>query len=80
LLAWLRAEWPNHPPASLGDAARRWPAAAAAILALDRRLYAAGGGDWDGKGLWSAVRDGPPRQQRTEAAAGDLPPLYPAGG
>lgn len=79
LLAWLRAEWPE-PPAGLGDAARRWPAAADAILALDRRLYAAGGGDWDGKGLWGAARDGPPRQQSAKAKAQDLPPLYPAGG
>lgn len=78
LLDWAKAEWPDSPPASLGALAARTPRARAAILHLDRALYAADVADWQGDTLWQAVRAGL-HETPTERAAPDsaLPPLYP---
>lgn len=82
LLDWARAEWPDAPPTSLGALATRMPHARAAILHLDRALYAAGTADWRGADLWRTVRAGLREDAPGGRAAPDsaLPPLYPRRG
>jgi hypothetical protein len=78
LLVWAAAEWPDHPPRSLGAIATRLASGADAVRALDQALYAPGDLAWDGAGFWDIFRQG--LQAKTAAAAdrdGGLAPLYP---
>ncbi len=81
LLAWGAARWPQDPPRRLDALARRLGPPAAGLLAeLDRRLYAAESGPWDGAAAWSGLGPALQTPQRaTKAAAAGLPALYPQG-
>ncbi|MBK5969076.1 MULTISPECIES: BatD family protein [Thiorhodovibrio] len=92
LLALARALWPDDPPLNLGMLARRLggrdqpgvtgaaaaQGAEAAIVELERALYAPPGEDWSGQGFWDQVRValGQTDARATDAEA-ELPPLYP---
>lgn len=74
LLALAAVHWPDCPPRSAGELARRAPgtAASAALLALDRRLYGPAAAPWDGRALLASL---PPKSAGGVRAA-RLPPLY----
>ena len=79
LLQWAAAAWPEAPPRSLGEAARRLgPALATRVQELDRVLYAPGEEPWNGQALWREAKAGleSPRAERTRPPPG-LVPLYP---
>lgn len=82
LLAWAARQWPDDPPASLGVlAARCAPPLSAAVLELDRSLYAKSGGAWQGQTLWRASsqhKPGAPAATRDEKDP--LEPLYKHNG
>ena len=72
------ARWPDDPPGSLGVLATRLEHGGEQIMALDRALYAADRQEWNGAGLWTAVKDAwqkKPAEKKTAAAS--LKPLYP---
>jgi len=86
LIAWAQAVWPAAAPANLSGIAAlleaeggaRQREAAEQVRMLERRLYAPGGGPWDGEPLWRALKDGlgggdHARSERED----DLAPLYP---
>lgn len=50
--------WPADPPRGLAALAARLAGGAREVVALDRALYAAGGGAWQGGALWQACRHG----------------------
>jgi hypothetical protein len=79
LLDLARVEWPEHVPRGLGELAQRLDAGADEVRALDRSLYGAALGAWDGKALWQAVGNGlhPGRHARPDRRSDDLAPLYP---
>jgi hypothetical protein len=53
VLAWARRRWPEHPPISLTAVARRCPSPlSAALVELDRALYAQTAAAWRGQDLW----------------------------
>ena len=53
VLAWARHRWPEHPPLSLTAVARHCPEAlSAALIELDRALYAQTTATWQGRELW----------------------------
>jgi len=70
--------WPEDPPRSLGALSTRIEKGRAQINELERSLYAAEAGDWDGAALWDEFRHGlqekkPPQQTQDD----ELRPLYP---
>ena len=58
VLCWAREQWPDRATFGLGQIRQRLPAPelAAALTALDAAIYAAGGENWQGRGLWRALR------------------------
>ena len=78
LLAWAKARWAVQPPTSLTALARRCePELAAALIALDRSLYATPQTAWRGDDLWQQFSRHKPAADRTEAAShAPLEPLY----
>lgn len=83
LLDWAAAAWPDAPPRSLGETARRLrPPLEAPVRELDRFLYAPGEASWNGEELGREVKVGlrrAVRPARTDALSA-LPPLYPERG
>jgi hypothetical protein len=78
LLAWGAALWPSAPPRSLRALAERCDdGLAAAIATLERHLYAADGGPWDGRALAAAVARFRPPRPSSSPRPGGLAPLYP---
>ncbi len=78
LLQLAEAEWAADPPRNLEALARRLPAGAAPVRALERALYAAGNAGWQGDELWQVFRNGLPAGQSENIAADPgLAPLYP---
>ncbi len=80
VLEWAVAAWPETPPRSLGEAARRLdPPLTARLHELDRYLYARGEERWDGPALWREAKAGLRRATRPsrDAPVPGLPPLYP---
>jgi hypothetical protein len=78
LLQLAEIAWPTEPPRSLEALARRLPAAAGLLRALERVLYSAGETPWDGAALWECFRNGLPAEQATGVATEPgLAPLYP---
>ena len=80
VLEWAADAWPETPPLSLGEAARRvGPRLAARLRELDRTLYAPEAQAWDGRALWREAKTELPRRARPSrsAARRGLPPLYP---
>ena len=80
VLEWAAAAWPETPPRSLGEAARRLgPPLAVRLRELDRHLYARAEESWDGQPLWREAKAGLRRATRPARAATvpGLPPLYP---
>lgn len=79
VLAWARRRWPQHPPISLTAVARRCPEPlSAALIELDRSLYAQTGTTWNGRRLWqqfTAHRVGKENQNKGDRRVG-LAPLY----
>lgn len=70
--AWARAQ-----PETLADMAARSVPLSAALDGLNGVLYGVSGQQWDGRELWLAIRDLPPRPDAAPAGNGALPPLYP---
>ena len=80
VLEWAAAAWPETPPRSLGEAARRLgPRLAARVRELDRHLYARGEASWNGQALRREAKSGLQRAARSKRATAvpGLPPLYP---
>lgn len=78
LLELGRARWPDNPPGNLGALAARLGKAAEPIMALDRSLYAADTAEWNGSGLWAAVKDAWDIDSKKKPPATEvLRPLYP---
>ena len=78
LLELGRARWPDNPPGNLGALAARLDQASEPIMALDRSLYAADTAEWDGSGLWAAVKDAWDTESKKKPSAAEvLRPLYP---
>ena len=80
LLAWTASAWPDAPPRSLGEAARRLGASLEGpVRELDRCLYAPGEGDWNGEELCREAKSGLRRAARPTASCAPSPlaPLYP---
>jgi hypothetical protein len=78
LLAWGATVWPESPPRSLRAVAERCGGEAApAIGALERVLYGAPGGAWDGEGLARAVDAFRPSADPPRTNPGGLAALYP---
>jgi hypothetical protein len=80
LLAWAADAWPEHPPRSLMELAKRLPDAPlrAELANLDRALYAADREPWRGEPLWQRARRGLARPApQAPREHDDLPLLYP---
>ncbi len=81
LLAWGAVKWPEDPPRALAAVARRLGSdeAAAAVMALERGLYANETLVWDDAACWMALASGLTEDERQAADSGesDLPDLYP---
>ena len=77
LLDWARAYWPDQPTRTLGDIARRLPAAECEpIEALNRHFYAAEPSPWRGKSLHEAlIRINRPGMEARLSDPSLLPPL-----
>ena len=57
VLAWARQRWPEHPSISLTAVARRCPdPLSAALVELDRALYAKTAASWQGQDLWQQFK------------------------
>lgn len=78
LLAWAKLRWPVQPPTSLTALARRCePALAAALIGLDRSLYATSQSSWHGEDLWQQFSCHKPAAAQAETARqAPLEPLY----
>lgn len=73
-----QAHWPDAPPRSLEALAARIESGQSLLRALDRSLYAADAGDWNGATLWDKFRHGIPEKKAAKAGQDDrLNPLYP---
>ncbi len=59
LLVWAGVHWPNAPPTALNTLAGCFAGSNAEreIRSLERYLYAAKKGKWDGRPLWQAMKD-----------------------
>jgi len=78
LLQLAEMEWQADPPRNLEALARRLPAGAGQLRALERVLYGAGSAAWQGEELWKLFRNGLPAGQPDSIAADQgLAPLYP---
>ena len=80
VLEWAAAAWPETPPRSLGETARRLgPPLATRLRELDRSLYAHEAERWDGPALWREAKTGLRRAALPARAVAvpALPPLYP---
>jgi hypothetical protein len=83
LIEWARLEWPDHPPRSLGELARRVSDPLKQELeALSAASYGRGDAEWDGRATARAIRSFSVADDGDDdTAAGDvLPPLMPRGG
>jgi hypothetical protein len=78
VLAWARRRWPQHSPISLTAVARRCPASlSAALIELDRALYAQTAASWQGQGLWQQfAADKTKKPDKTKDQGVGLEPLY----
>lgn len=78
-LAWGEARWPERPPFSLGELARRVADdadAARALRELDRSLYHPEEGEWDGAACWARVKGMFGKVSPAKDGAEIIPPLY----
>lgn len=82
ILTWGRVVWPDAPPRSTADVARRLSDGELAreLAALDGRLYGRTDGAWDGRALARALAAARPGRSamNAEPTANALPPLYPS--
>lgn len=79
VLEWAKLEWPDDPPRSIGDVARRVPEPLAGeLMVLNRNSYGPGEATWDGSSLKRALHRGIGRNQRRDREAPALPPLMPS--
>lgn len=78
LLLWGRMQWPDRPPASIGDIAGRCPESLAVeIQALNNALYSRTVNDWQGRELWQAFEQENKRMKdRPVRDKGKLEPLF----
>jgi hypothetical protein len=87
LLTWGRVRWPDQPPAGLGTLAGRLGGgdAVRVLEAIDRAIYALGGGQggstWNGSAAWAQIEPLLKGGQSPGSVPGDepLPALYPQG-
>lgn len=79
LLKWAARLWPDQPPKGLSELADRVDdaEAAQAIAELDRYLYSAQEGQWDGGKLKALLKRVPGKAGRKSGKKPGLPPLYP---
>lgn len=79
LLAWAAQAWPDDPPRGLAELAARLEdeEAAQAVAELDRFLFDAQPGLWDGKRLKDLLQRLPRGDKRPPRRDTGLPPLYP---
>jgi BatD DUF11 like domain len=81
LLAWARATWPAAPPrntAEIGARLATTPGLTTALATLDAQLFGRSAEPWNGEDLWTALSAATTGAPSAAAAAGALPPLYPA--
>jgi len=81
LLEWARLQWPDLPPRSIGDVARRVSMPLSTQLeTLCSASYGPGGREWDGDALAKSLRSfSVLNDDVEERAAEGLPPLSPVG-
>jgi len=73
-----QAYWPDDPPYSLSALTTRIEKGQAQLSKLERKLYAADAGDWDGAALWNEFRNGlQEKKLRKQNQDDELRPLYP---
>lgn len=79
LLEWARLQWPEMPPRSIGDVARRVSMPLSTQLeTLCSASYGPGGREWDGNALAKSLRSFSVLQDEVEEQQSDgLPPLSP---
>jgi hypothetical protein len=79
ILEWGQLEWPTAAPRSIGEFANRVePPLSDELRQLSAASYSKDGGNWDGNGLASALRNVKIVTSRAAEAADDpLPPLMP---
>lgn len=79
LLEWARLQWPDLPPRSIGDVARRVSMPLSTQLeTLCSASYGPGGRDWDGDALAKSLRSFSVLSDEVEEQSADgLPPLSP---
>lgn len=71
--------WARQQPETLADMAARFEPLSDALDGLNGSLYSESGHQWQGTGLWRAIRELPPpvRPEHTQQEDASLPPLYP---
>ena len=81
LIVWGNARWPDRPPVGLAQLGARLNAESEQVsLELDRRLYGAAGGDWNGRAAWAVLKralDGQGKADHDRSDGDPLPQLYP---
>ncbi len=79
LIEWARLEWPDHPPRSVGELARRVNEPLQQELeTLSAVSYGRGEAEWDGRATARAIRSFSVIDDASDEAARDvLPPLMP---
>jgi len=81
VIEWGRLQWPDDPPRSIGDMAKRVsPPLSDELRVLSASSYSNGGVEWDGSSLASALRSINVLIADSEVTTADpLPPLMPPG-
>lgn len=81
VIEWGRLQWPDDPPRSIGDMAKRVSSPLSDELrVLSASSYSSGGVEWDGSSLASALRSINVLITDSEVTTADpLPPLMPPG-
>ncbi|WP_462383970.1 BatD family protein [Pseudomonas sp. Marseille-QA0892] len=71
--------WARQQPETLAEMAARFEPLSDALNGLNGALYSESGHQWQGTGLWRAIRELPPpvRPEGTQEEDASLPPLYP---
>ena len=79
LLRWSEAQWPQHPPKSLGMLVERCtPELQEELEKLNQSLYSQTSATWQGSEFWTAFERHGPRQAtaKSESKMSKLEPLY----
>lgn len=80
ILEWAKLQWPDSPPRSIGDVARRLPQPLSdELMALNRTSYGPDQAAWDGVALARSLRSGRiAEKEARRRETPDLPPLMPS--